>query len=242
MKTFLVILMLAAVGVGGLYVYTRRVAVNAHPAVPAVPLNPKKQWTPEEIAKEPQSYLAWSDQQMQQQTAERERRLATLNATRQDVVNRQQALADKMQEVVNFRSRLQTAYNKAEDEDRWPVRMAGRTFERVKAQDILAQTQTWLDDRQPLADAYVSSLKKMDDSALAYQDDLRKLSDMREKLALDLERVKLNQGMAELDSLRKNETKLASMSAALSQMSEDQAPQLSSVAKTSRVDIDSLMK
>lgn len=247
MKTIFTMLLLAGLaGFGALFLYQRQrmVQTTTHKpgiAAPAQP-GPTKQWTPEEIAKNPQSYLVWSDQQVQSQIAERERRLNALNATRQDVVTRQQTLADKMQEVVNFRSRLQTAYNRAEDEDRWPVRMAGRTFERAKAIDILSQTQSWLDDRKPLADAYVSSLKKMDDSANAYQDDMRNLGQLREKLALDLERVKLNQGMAELDQLRKTETQLASMSAALSKMSEDQAPVLTVAGKTSRVDIDSLMK
>ncbi len=72
---------------------------------------------------------------------------------------------------------------------------------------------------------------------------MRNLASLRDKLALDLERVKLNQGMAELDTLRKTETQLASMSAALSKMSDDQAaPVLSTAAKTSHVDIDSLLK
>ncbi len=106
----------------------------------------------------------------------------------------------------------------------------------------MAQIDEWLKDRDPLVDAYASSLKKMDDSAATLQDDLRSLGRLREKLALDLERVKLNQGMAELDTLRKTESQLASMSQSLSKMSEDQAPVLPTASKTSRVDIDSLLK
>jgi len=245
MKQFFVILVIVA---GVTFVLMRRNTVN-QPGVTAGPVqvspqqpSQKKSWTPEEIAKDPPGYLVWSDQQIQAQIAEREKRLNSLNQTRKDVVAKQSALTTKMEEVVNFRKRLQTAYQRAEDEDRWPVRMAGRTFERAKANEILAQTDEWLKDRDPLADAYEASLKKMDDSATALQDDLKNLGRLREKLALDLERVKLNQGMAELDQLRKTETQLASMSQALSQMSEEQAPVLPTAAKTSRVDIDSLMK
>lgn len=244
MKRILIIFILAGGAALGYKAFHDRQAAPANkPVAPVAPTpSADKKWTPEEISKDPVGYLDWSDKQIKAQIAERERRLNTLGVARKDVVGRQQHLVDKMNEVVNFRSRLQTAYQRAEDEDRWPVRMAGRTFERAKVNEILAQTQSWLDDRQPLADAYSTSLKKMDDSASTLQDDLRNLGQLREKLALDLERVKLNQGMAELDQLRKTETQLASMSAALSKMSEDQALALPSSTRTSKVDIDSILK
>jgi len=244
MKNFLIILVLV---IGGGLAYrayqAKQMTTGVRVSTPLPPTAPpKKQWTPDDIAKDPQGYLVWSGQQVQAQIAEREKRLNILSASREDIVARQKAMTDKIDEVNNFRTRLQTAYQKAEDEDRWPVRMAGRTFERAKAQDMLNQFQTWLDDRQPLATAYDSSLKKIDDSAAVMQDDLRNLAALQDKLSLDLERVKLNQGMAELDTLRKTETQLASMSAALSKMSEDQAPVLPTATKSSRVDIDSLLK
>jgi len=246
MKRILIIFILAGGAALGYKAFHDRQTSQARqiapPVAPKQTPSPDKKWSPEEIAKDPAGYLVWSDQQIQAQIAERERRLNTIATARKDVVGRQQQLVDKMNEVVNFRNRLQTAYQHAEDEDRWPVRMAGRTFERAKVNEILTQTQSWLDDRKPLADAYDTSLKKMDDSAATLQDDLRNLGQLREKLALDLERVKLNQGMAELDQLRKTETQLASMSAALSKMSEDQTPALPSPARTSKVDIDSILK
>ncbi len=245
MKRILIIFILAggaALGYKAFHDHQSAQANKTAPPVTTPKVSPDKKWSPEEIAKDPAGYLVWSESQIQLQIAERERRLNTLSSTRSNVVGRQQQLVDKMNEVVNFRNRLQTAYQRAEDEDRWPVRMAGKTFERAKVNEILAQTQSWLDDRQPLASAYETSLKKMDDSASALQDDLRNLAQLREKLALDLERVKLNQGMAELDQLRKTETQLASMSAALSKMSEDQAPTLPTASKSSKVDIDSILK
>jgi hypothetical protein len=165
MKRLLLILVLAVGGGLAFRAYqVQHVATVAKPAAPA-PAPASKQWTPEEIAKDPAAYLVWSDQQVQAQIAEREKRLNTLAASRQDIVNRQQALTSKIDEVNNFRTRLTQAYQRSEDEDRWPVRMAGRTFERAKVQDLLSQTQAWLDDRAPLADAYDSSIKKIDDSA-----------------------------------------------------------------------------
>jgi hypothetical protein len=120
--------------------------------------------------------------------------------------------------------------------------MAGRTFERAKAQAILAQTDSWVKDRQPLSNEYAQALQKMDDSAGVLKDDISSLGHLREKLALDLEKVRLNQGMEELDQLRKNETQLASMSQSLSKMSDDQVASLPRADQTTRVDIDSLLK
>jgi hypothetical protein len=51
--------------------------------------------------------------------------------------------------------------------------------------------------------------------------DLAGLAQMREKLALDLERVRLNQGLAELSELRQTEAKLANFSATLAGLTDD---------------------
>ncbi len=242
MNRWIFILILAVGGVLAFrYVQLKHATPTAQ--VPATPTPaPKKQWTPDDIAKDPQGYLVWSDQQVQAQIAEHQKKLDALAARRQDVVTRQQALNDDIASVQNIHDRLQTAYDRANDEDRWPVRMAGRTFERAKAQAILAQTQSWVSDRQPLSDEYAQALKKMDDSAGVLKDDIASLGQLREKLALDLEKVRLNQGMEELDQLRKNETQLASMSQSLSKMSDDQVATLPRADQTTRVDIDSLLK
>ncbi|HSH95276.1 MAG TPA: hypothetical protein VK968_14075, partial [Roseimicrobium sp.] len=125
---------------------------NVPPVAPA-----KKEWKPEDIAKDPQGYLVWSQQQISDQIKGREQRLAQLSTRRQEFVNKQQAMVGKMKDVENFRKRLQTAYTKAEDEDRWPIRMAGTTYDRKTAQGLIDTTQAWLDDRKDLANMYDSS-------------------------------------------------------------------------------------
>jgi DNA repair exonuclease SbcCD ATPase subunit len=203
---------------------------------------PKKEWKPEDIAKDPTGYLVWSQQQIADQIKGREQRLAQLSARRKEFVDKQQAMVTRMDEVANFRKRLQTAYQRAEDEDRWPVRMAGTTYTREKALDLIQQTQAWLDDRKDLAGMYDSSLAKMDDTAAVLKNDIAQLNQLNEKIALDQERVRINQSMADIDKYRQTETQLASMSKALSQMSDEQAPVLPTAAKSSHVDIDSIVK
>jgi hypothetical protein len=147
-----------------------------------------------------------------------------------------------MSDVENFRNRLQAAYQRAEDEDRWPVRMAGTTYDKQKVQQLLTDTQTWLDDRKDLAGMYDSSLAKMDDTAAVLKNDIAQLNQLNDKIALDLERVRINQSMADIDKYRQTESQLASMSKALSQMSDEQAPVLPTASKSSHVDIDAIVK
>lgn len=245
MKKAIVILLLLAIASTtflALVVLRSNQGKSATKVVPSAKPQEKKQWTPEEISQDPAGYLAWSDVQVQTQIQVRESRLEKLSARRNELASKQGELVGKIDEVKNFRDRLGTAFERASDEDRWPVRMAGRTFERSKARDILAETAVWLEDRAPLAEAYKTSLTKMDQSSQALRNDIRSLRQLREKIALDIERVKLNQGNAELDQLRKTETQLASMSKTLSQMSDEQAPTLSESSKSAHVDIDAILK
>ncbi len=206
------------------------------------PASQKKDWSADEIAGDPEGYLVYSGQQVQEQIAAREKRLGQISSRRAELSKKRDELTTKMAEVSNFRARLETAYRRAADEDRWPVRMAGRTFERDRVQAILAETKLWLDDRRPLADAYATSFRKMDESTQALRSDIRSLGQLRERIALDIERVKLNLGNAELDQLRKNESQLASMSQTLAQMSDEQTPVLSNTSRTANVDIDAILK
>jgi uncharacterized phage infection (PIP) family protein YhgE len=202
----------------------------------------KKDWKHEDIAKDPQGYLVWSQQQVAEQIKGREQRLAQLSDRRSQFVGKQSALFTKMKEVENFHNRLKAALQRAEDEDRWPVRMAGTVYERAKAQELIQLTRTWVDERQGLADAYNASLKKMDDSANVLRSDITQLAQLNDKLALDLERLKIDQSMADLNKLRQAENQLASMSKTLSQISDEEAPVLPASAKTNHVDINAIVK
>lgn len=178
------------------------------------------EWSAEEIAADTQAYLAWSDRRIADQIAQRERRLRALAKRRGQIEQRQRQLSQNLADVRNVRERLRQAYRRAEDEDRWPVRMGGRTFERDRARAILEQTEQYLEDRKPLADAYAEAMGKMSSAEQALKRDVSQLNRLRERVALDLERVRLNQGMAELDQLRKNEAELEQMARTLASMSD----------------------
>ncbi|GIW77801.1 MAG: hypothetical protein KatS3mg104_2864 [Phycisphaerae bacterium] len=113
------------------------------------PVLSEVEWSPERIASDPEGYLVYSSQQVQQQIKAREKRLEQLSQRRAELSRKRDELLGKMSEVANFRRRLDSAYQRALDEDRWPVRLAGRTFDRERVKVILSETQPWLNDREP---------------------------------------------------------------------------------------------
>lgn len=242
MKWLIILVLVLASGFLAFSAFRAGVAPDEQGHNPPPPVPQKKEWTPEDIAKDPQGYLVWSQQQVAEQIKGREQRLAQLSAKRADFVKKQSTLMTQITDAENFHNRLKTALQRAEDEDRWPVRMAGNTYDKAKAQELIELTRDWVEDRRPLADAYNTSLAKMDAAANVLKSDIQKLRQLNEKLALDLERVKINDSLADLDKLRQTESQLASMSQTLSQLSDEETPALPASARTNHVDINSIVK
>lgn len=178
-------------------------------------------WTPDRIASDPDGYLQYADARISQQVAGREQRLAQLDQRRADIHQKSADLLQRVADAKNIHARLSTALQRAEDEERWPLKFAGRTFSREKAQSVLAALDSFQKAREPLAAAYREALAKIDGAQRTLRADMASLAQMREKLALDLERVRLNKGLAELADLRQTEAKLANFSATLANLTDD---------------------
>jgi hypothetical protein len=204
----------------------------------------RTEWTADQISKDPAGYLRWSDRQVADHIAANEQRLGALQKSHEQFAGKRDLLLQNIQDVENIRRRLDDAVQRADDEDRWPVRMGDRAFTREKAQAILKQTQQYVDERQPTAAKYDQFLKKLDDTAAAVRAENTRLAELREKIALDLEQVKLNQGNAEVDKLRAAESQLRQMSSAVAALSEDNDPLKAPPPgePTGRVNIDDMLK
>jgi hypothetical protein len=213
------------------------------PAAPAVSPE-KKEWTAQEIAKDPQGYLLWSDQQVVGQIAQCEVKLRSLNDRRVQLKGKQEMLVENLAAVEDIRRRLTEAYQRAEDEDRWPARMGGRTFTREKAQAILDQTKLYLEERRPLQNTYEQLFRKMDEVAGAIDRDVKDLNRLREKIAIDVEQVRLSQGMADLDQLRVRQSEMAaaSQAAAKSTRADELTAMATPKEPPGRVNIDEMLK
>jgi chromosome segregation ATPase len=209
-------------------------------APPGPPPAGDEAWTPERIAADPDGYLQYAYARIRQQVAGREQRLAQLEQRRGEIDAKSADLLQRVADAQNIHARLATAIQRAEDEDRWPLKFAGHTFSREKATAVLAATAAYQKERAPLAAAYREALDKLAATQRALRADLAGLGQMREKLALDLERVRLNRGMAELAELRQTEAKLANFSATLAGLTDD--PLTAPASNVPDVDVNDLLK
>lgn len=180
-------------------------------------------WTPETIAKDPAGYLQYASSRVASQIQGRQQKLAQLSAQRADVAGRSDALAGKVSDAQNIIKRMKTAMQRADDENNWPVKIAGRSFDQAKAEAVIKSLEQFIADRQTLVVAYADAVHRIASTESTLRADIENLTRMREKVGLDLERVRLNQGLQELGDLQKTETELASFAKTLADMSDEAA-------------------
>ncbi len=185
------------------------------PAAPAA-----REWSPDEMAKDPEGYLKWADGQIQGQIRQRDELLRKLDERRNQIKARQVEVGAELKDFGNFKERLATAVRRAEDEDRWPVQVGQNKFDRAKAKALLEDITRQVEQRSPLAQDYDAAIAKMDARAGSLRGDVTALVQLREKIALDLERVKLNQGVAELEKLSRTADEIAHFSRILGQIGD----------------------
>lgn len=208
------------------------------------PPSPPKTWTSEEIAQDPVGYLQSQDGQVEQQIEERNTRLQELQSRRVQIQEKQGRLAEDIKAIQNVHDRLETAVRKADEEDRWPARMGGRAFDREKATAILQSCRQYIQDRQPLAQTYEETLAKLTQMESQMSKQVADLGRLRERISLDIERIRVNQGIAELGELRKAETELASFSKMLGTLDESamDAESVAARQEPPKVNVDDLLK
>jgi DNA repair exonuclease SbcCD ATPase subunit len=178
-------------------------------------------WTPERIAADPEGYLRHAQKSVVEQVRLREQKLAELGRRRSEIEVKSDDMLRRVEEARNLGRRLESAIERAEDEDRWPLQFAGRSFSRERANSLRTAIQQFQEQRSPLADAYRDAVQRIGQSERALRADISNLGQVGQRLALDLERVRLNQGLAELTALRKTESELANFSSQLSALTDD---------------------
>src|SRR5687768_12303187 len=90
----------------------------------------KAEWTPQEIAADPQGYIKWSERKIDRQVAEHEAKLRALAAKKQQFQEKYSLLNQNIDEVENLARQAERAYKRADDNDSWPAVVGGRQFER----------------------------------------------------------------------------------------------------------------
>jgi hypothetical protein len=96
-----------------------------------------------------------------------------------------------------------------------------------------------------MAKAYEQALAKLGGAERALQADVEQLRRLREKLALDLERIRITQGVEELAALRQTESAISGFSKALTDMAEESSITSAALSQgdlPAPVDVDSFLK
>jgi hypothetical protein len=216
------------------------------PSAAARPGTVEENWSAEAIAANPQGYMRYADGRIQIQIEDRQRRQATLADRLQQIEARKAEVDAKFADVTNIRDRFATAIRRAQDEERWPVKIGGRTFDAGQAGAVLAQAQQYLEDNGPLAREYAAATDRLRSAQTDLQRDLDQLKRLRERLALDLERVRLHQGMEELGLLRQTEQEISGYAQSLGQMADEASLTQTLVREAAppkrHVDLEALMQ
>jgi len=205
-----------------------------------------KQWTPEEMAKDPEGYLRWAAGKIEGQITQCEARQKSLQGRMAQVVARQTELDEKIKNAQNIHDRMEQAIRKSDDEDgRLPINVMGRSFSRDEAQQVVTASLRWIEERRPLEQDYVDAVGEFQSADRDLGNQIATMRRTRERLDLEIEKVRLNQGVAEMEGLKKTEAEIGSFAKALTK--PDETVDLSSLAKheekgTGTVDIESLLK
>lgn len=212
-------------------------------AAVTVDVEPERVWSAEEITQDPAGYLKWADARIGRQLADRTARLQRVDARRTELALKQRDFDANLSGIANLNRRLQQAIQRADDEDRWPAVVGGQSFDAARARTVIAQTARYVAERQPMADAYRQAVVRLDDARETLRRDIEQLRSLRERTALDLERVRVSQGLDELAALRRTEGEIATFAAALGQMADESLLATPPVAEESRrLDPDAFLR
>lgn len=206
---------------------------------------PDREWTAEEIAKDPAGYMKWADTKIARQIDDRQERQRQVGGRLAEIGLKQKNFAQNLSDIANLNKRMTQAIQRAEDEDRWPLVLGGQSFDRARAQAVLDQTSRYVADRTPMATAYDQALGKLRDADRSLQADIEQLKRLREKLALDLERIRISQGVEELAALRQTESAISGFARELTAMAEEATLATSSMPQgepPAPVDVDTFLK
>jgi hypothetical protein len=219
----------------------RRIAPQPPKATP--PLDTAQAWTPEQISKDPAGYLKFADAEIVRQRSEREARIEKIEASSKMIAERSEKLRQDIRDASNIQKRLQAAITRADEDEAWPITFAGRKLDRAKAVAIADASQRFVKSRASLASDYEQALLKIDSMEQSMRSDLVELSRLREKLALDMERVRLNQGISEVAELRKSVDALSGFATSLADTTDNPLDDLAAKARplSAEAELESLL-
>jgi hypothetical protein len=208
---------------------------------PSQPAQGEKEWSQEEMATDPEGYLKWADGKLAAQVSLREQRLKELSAKRRDITERRNKFMGDYEAISNLESRMGTATRRAEDEDGWPVTVAGKQFTKEQSATILSETRQFLAERKTLASAYDEAMAKLDASERTLREDIARLSTLRDKVSVDIERVRIDRSNPDVEKLRRTEEEIAHYSKVLTSVPDVNVQNLPKPKQSLSADVQSML-
>ena len=169
-------------------------------------------WTHEEITQHPEEYLGFAAQHVHGQLGRVQADIETLRLRRRELEEKSAELMTKVDEAQVVAKRLGTAVRRAEDEERWPLVFAGKTFTREGAKALQGSVADFLKLREPRAAAYRDALQRLASRQRALEQDVAALQATREQIAIDLDYIQINRGLDRNNELRSTADKIVSIS------------------------------
>jgi hypothetical protein len=111
----------------------------------------------------------------------REARLARLKERAAALKKASDETDARIAEVENFRTRLDRAYRQALDEERWPVKVAGRVLDRVSAERAMERAKEYEERRKTVPQDVAPMLAKVEGAAAGVSKELDELRAMAER-------------------------------------------------------------
>ncbi len=230
-----------ALGLLGLALAAGLSSCGRESSPPPKPTPPaEKVWTPDDMAADPEGYFRWADQQLANQIQQRTQRLDTSAAKRKELGDRRSKFANNYDDMVNLEQRLSTAVRKADEEDHWPVSIAGRQLDKEHAKATLEETRRRIAERKPLVQSYDEALAKLDKTITRLREEIDKLTGLKDRVSVDLERYRIDKSNPVTEKMKETEQQIATYTKILGSLGEDISGALPMAVAP--IDIQSLIK
>jgi hypothetical protein len=161
-------------------------------------------WTPENIKKDPASYLRWAIDQSDATKSKLEAAQLALTKQRRDLSDNLQAVSTNKSDYEAFLKELMEAYKKAVQRNDWPVEVRNHKFDSSELKRTIVECGQGLENATKMVETYTAAIRQVTDRLDENDGQRTKVETLRKKLATDLEAAKVQQALEGIESARSN--------------------------------------
>jgi 23S rRNA pseudoU1915 N3-methylase RlmH len=179
------------------------------------------EWTSEEIMKNPDGYLKKTQYYISSEIRQRQQKSEQLLQKLKSIQEKADRYTNNLSEVENIRKRFVSAIKSAHDEDRWPIKIAGKSFDQMRANKVVNDMTTYIKNNSSIAADYIKLVGSINRSISELKNDIEYLNRMNEKMALDIEKIHLGKGTDNFKDVRSRMSEMSNLSESLTSSDKD---------------------